>query len=937
MEDDGTLGMSLTSLEKARGVSGLPFSLNIPGYQLKNELGKGSFGTVYEALRQQTGQRVALKIVFHEGRLHWEYFGRELALLLDLEDHPYTLTVLDADLEHEPPYIVTPLVEGGSLSAHKGKPVPQVLRWIAQIAEALRYIHSKGVIHCDVKPSNVLVVQGGESIRVGDFGQSRRTVDGEVVWGTIGYMAPEQCLSEPGKRVTPSVSWDVYGFGATAYWLLTGRRARIQDSDQERMDGLSTALERADYYSQCLRENPLVAIRSLNPAVDPALAAIIERCLVIDPAGRTQAMRDVLEDLDRRRRGQPLLCLRPWSTRYRLTVALRRRTIQLSLLLLLLAVITAFYSLRVEREHQFAFHTESGIHAQESGRVEEAYLHWLAALHYRPGDAATRLRLSFMPVLRTFPHDGEVNDVSFSRSGRFLATASSDSTGRIWEVATGREIAKIQHRGRVQQIAFSPTDENLVATASWDGTCVLFDVAARRVRATLDHGAGTPGITSVIISPDGKLMATAGDDGSIRLWTIPEAKRLPLQAIASGKSGEIQHLAFNADSTLLGGLSSSQTAEVWDTSNGKAASDPMPSHGEINDIEFSPSGELATASDDRTVRLWEIPGGRLERTYKHDSRVNAVAFSGHRMAAGQDDGTVRVWDSESTPFDLPHARPVRTLDFSRDGSMLAVGTGAKKVLWSAGEPNGATRIWNVPKRQPVTDGLPQDGPVNEVLFHPDGHSLVTASGNGRRVTSLFPGSARLWEVPAGAQPAVEAPPVSSGGLQATVLNGSKAVVTDQGREIVSVTHGAKIGINEAALSPDGKLLLTAGEDGLARIWRVSGGGAVASLAHEGPVTAVVFSPSGERVVTASTSWNGVNSVRIWDTATAIPVSPPLDVQDPIVQIFFAENALIARAAGASYRWQMHIRSLSDRALGEDIVDRLRAHLDPVTGVVEPLP
>ncbi|CAN0495368.1 unnamed protein product, partial [Phaeothamnion confervicola] len=185
----------------------------------------------------------------------------------------------------------------------------------------------------------------------------------------------------------------------------------------------------------------------------------------------------------------------------------------------------------------------------------------------------------------------------------------------------------------------------------------------------------------------------------------------------------------------------------------------------------------------------------------------------------------------------------------------AVGTGTKKVLWSAAEPNGATRIWNVPKRQPVTDGLPQDGPINEVLFAPDGHSLVTASGNGRRVASLFPGSARLWEVPAGAGPAVEAPAAPTGGLQATVLNGSKAVVTNQGQEVVSVTHGAKIGINQASLSPDGKLLLTAGEDGLARLWRVSGGVPVASLAHEGPVTACAFTPSGERIVTASTSWN----------------------------------------------------------------------------------
>ncbi len=573
---DDTLNMSLASLEKSKEASQQVFEVEIPGYEIKSELGRGSFGIVYEAIRLQTGQRVALKLVTHERRLHWEYFARELALLLDLEDHPYTLTVLDAKLDGEHPYIVTPLVEGGSLQNSAKHDLKSVERWIVQVAEALHYIHSKGVIHCDLKPSNIYL-STSDSIRVGDLGQSRRLMEGEGALGTLGFMAPEQCSLDPEKRVLPSVRWDVYGFGATAYWLLTGVRPRISESDQQEMARLSGVFSRASYYCDCLRLNPLIPVRKLNPKVDFELSVIVEGCLRVDPEKRTPSIADVLDDLRRRQKVEPLQCLRPWTPTYLLGVALRRRAVQFLLVLLLVLAVAGYALYQGAQDRMFAAHTESGIHAQESGRSEEAYLHWLAALRFRTGDKTTLQRLAFLPIQATYPHEDVVRSLSISCDNQVLATASADGTCALWSLETGAQLDVVRHKADVREVAFSPTDPNLLVTASWDGTAIVYDRAARSTLRVLTHEQDgyAPGLTNLGISPDGKQVAIADDNGGIRLWTLATGQGVALERAPESDEGVFQQLAFYPQGGLLAGLTRGQTARVWDTNSGKLVSPPL--------------------------------------------------------------------------------------------------------------------------------------------------------------------------------------------------------------------------------------------------------------------------------------------------------------------------------------------------------------------------
>lgn len=933
---DETLNMSLASLEKSKEASQQVFEFEIPGYELKSELGRGSFGIVYEAIRLQTGQRVALKLVTHERRLHWEYFARELALLLDLEDHPYTLTVLDAKLDGEHPYIVTPLVEGGSLQNSGKSELKSVGRWIVQVAEALHYIHSKGVIHCDLKPSNIYL-STSDSIRVGDLGQSRRLIEGEGALGTLGFMAPEQCSLDPDKRVLPSVLWDVYGFGATAYWLLTGVRPRISETDQEEMARLSGVFLRASYYCDCLRQNPLVPVRKLNPKVDYELAAIVEGCLRVEPDKRTPTINDVLDDLRRRQNGEPLHCLRPWTPDYLVRVALRRRAVQFLLVLLVVLAVAGYALYQGAQDRMFYAHTESGIHAQESGRSEEAYLHWLAALRYRARDKTTLQRLAFLPIRATYPHEDVVRSLSISCDNEVLATASADGTCALWSLETGEQLDLLRHKADVREVAFSPTDPNLLITASWDGTAIVYDRAARATLRVLTHEQDgyAPGLTNLCISPDGKQVAIADDNGGIRLWTVATGQALSLERAAESEEGVFQQLAFHPRGGYFAGLTRGQTARVWDTSSGFLVSPPLEHPGEVTDLQFHPALPILASCQERSVRLWEIVSGKQQTKWVHEAGINLMSYSpkGDYLAAAGNEGSVRIWDSVGKSFDFPHSRPVRSLSFSREGNLLAVGTGQKSILWSTIEPNGAARVWDLNKKIPVSEVFPHDGPISQVLFHPDGRHVLTASGSERGLASLYRGLARSWviHVPQVASP--EAGTGSSKGHRVKRVSPSEIEVnSSDGQVLAKITHGSNIQINEFALSPDQKWLITGAEDWTARIWSIPGGQALFKpFPHDGAVQAVEVSPDGAWIASACDFWTGspASAVRLWDAATGEPISPPLHCAERLTGLTFLEGGKKIRGSwsNGSLVWDISPPSSSYAALKGEISHRLRCSLD----------
>lgn len=275
----------------------------LPGYRLDRPLGEGTFGQVWSGVQLSTGQQVAIKVLHRLEAVH--DLEREVERLRQVSQHPHVVSLLDANLHQRPPFLVLPLLQG-SLSQQAGPSPHQVVTWLEQAATALQYVHARGVLHCDLKPANLLL-DDNSGLRVADFGQALlQQSDRDQRLGTLFFMPPEQ--AQVGVPTLPSVSWDIYALGATFYQLLTGRPPRCHPAFQEQLSGCSGSREVLKLYADQLPLQPLIPLSVLRPDLDADLAALIEHCLHSQPERRYADMGSLLDDLRRRQNHLPLRC-----------------------------------------------------------------------------------------------------------------------------------------------------------------------------------------------------------------------------------------------------------------------------------------------------------------------------------------------------------------------------------------------------------------------------------------------------------------------------------------------------------------------------------------------------------------------------------------------------------------------------------------------------
>jgi hypothetical protein len=283
----------------------------VPGYDIKEFLGEGSYGEVWVAVdANNPGRRVAVKFYTRRGG-DWALLAREVEKLNFLATDRYVVQLLDVGWSAEPPYYVMEFLERGSLAQRleQGGPLPvhEALAVFRDVVLGVVNAHNRGVLHCDLKPANVLLGPDGKP-RLADFGQSRLRHEQAPALGTLFYMAPEQA----DLRATPDARWDVYALGALLYTLLTGeppyRDAPGADALQEGM----LLEERLTRYRTLLETSPRPTRHRRVPGVDRALADVIDRCLAVNPARRfpnAQAVLDALDARALRRARRPLLVL----------------------------------------------------------------------------------------------------------------------------------------------------------------------------------------------------------------------------------------------------------------------------------------------------------------------------------------------------------------------------------------------------------------------------------------------------------------------------------------------------------------------------------------------------------------------------------------------------------------------------------------------------
>lgn len=273
---------------------------DVPGYRMEKLLGQGSFGQVWIATNLNTGRIVAIKFYLQGSGVNWSLLTREVKNLVSMSGNRAIVQVLEVGWDASPPYYVMEYLEHGSLEdliSNLGTiPILRAVDLFSEVASGLNHSHGKGVLHCDLKPANILLGPDLEP-RIADFGQSRLTDEQTPSLGTLFYMAPEQA----DLNAVPDARWDVYALGSILYCMLVGEPPYRNDDVVDSLNQSVSLQERLAKYRQAIFTSPFPREHYRVRGIDSWLTDIIDRCIAKRPEDRFANIQQVLAAIERRR------------------------------------------------------------------------------------------------------------------------------------------------------------------------------------------------------------------------------------------------------------------------------------------------------------------------------------------------------------------------------------------------------------------------------------------------------------------------------------------------------------------------------------------------------------------------------------------------------------------------------------------------------------
>jgi WD40 repeat protein/serine/threonine protein kinase len=827
-----------------------------------------------------------------------------------------------------------------------------VARVGVQVADALDYAHKQGILHRDVKPSNLLLDTHG-TVWVTDFGLAKVVGPGEAaenltrtgdVLGTLRYMSPEALDGRTDARS------DVYGLGLTLYELLALRPA-FDATDRSKLIKQVTGAEPA-------------RLEWLNPAIPRDLATVVHKAMERDAALRYASAAELAADLQRfiddepikaRRLGLSERCRR-WC---RHNPAVAGLTAAVFVLLVAVAAVASVGLVQTalalgreaEQRHTAEQEREAARAAEARARAEAAWsrrvlydadMHLAAQLWESPNGPA-RAVLDLLETHRPRPGEDDLRDFAWhyqwrlchdtltlpGHSGPPLVALAAD--GHIVTFDGAHVLRRWDRAGRVVG-SWSPetvegeryrwdlsADGALLAAGTARGDVILYDTATGRKGLVLEGPAAVAGLS---FAPDGPWLATAHEDDTARVWDVRDGK--PRATIGlQGSAFEHCVLGPRGEALLLGGQPDHSQASLY-----RPGGAPPLVRGlttSLGSVACSPDGRWFAAGDGMAVVLWDATTGEpINKLPSPEGGAYAMAFSpdGSRLALGGVEGLVTVWDPVGRQRLLQlkgHTAQVTRLRFGADGkSLVSAAADGTAKLWDLSAREGFRRL------PPVGDG---DTHTPWLAYSPDSRWLAVAGrptrlwdARTRRPGRPFEPAVRAAFSPDGKTLALGD---GEGRVQLCDVDTGRVLRTWEGRPDERGEFRKVVGA--LAFSPDGRLLAagfgaaTWWEDDYeqsARVWDVASGQAVQALAHQNAVPALAFSADGTLLATASRDgalrlwpagrWQEVRTLRGSNRFNALAFAPRGDLlatsgDDFVIRLWDAASGQVLRVLqGHSY-------------------------------------
>jgi WD40 repeat protein/tRNA A-37 threonylcarbamoyl transferase component Bud32 len=686
-------------------------------FQIIKHLGGGGFGQTYlaEDLKRSSNLPCVVKQLKPKScnpetlQTARALFQREVEALYLLGNHPQIPRLIDDFEEDEQFYLVQEFIEGSELKQELpvGQQLSeaQVIRLLQEILQILEFVHDQGVIHRDVKPSNLIRRQQDGQLVLIDFGAvkqvSTHITDTEtqttltVAIGSPGFMPNEQL---GGK---PRFCSDIYAVGMLGIQAVTGIPANQLPEDPRTSEIIWRVKEALPV--------------DVDIKVSPQLAHVLDKMVRYDYRQRYQSATEALQALTALNHCCPsvpsdasatyTLTKLPASAQTTATATLHPQTSSSRR-----QIIPGFFDTPSHTQVKQETHKVGVVTSEKTFKLHKlkgfgigvvTTVALTAGISYVPNFKDLSIN-SLLPSKQNYAlvktltgHSKQVNAIAVTPDGRTLVTGCVDNTVKLWNLPDGKPLLTLSgHSDKVKSIAIS-SDGQTIASGSGDKTIKLWNLKTGKLLRTL--GGHSSYVLSVAFSPNGQTLISSSADKSVQLWDVGTGKLLQT---LSGHSGWVYSIAISSDGQTLATASDDRTIKLWHLPTGKLMGTlPEPSGNVVRSVMFSPDGKTLISGSFNKIHLWNVEnlqagcqdGQSCSPAKTFSARlgvVNAIAITpdGQTLASGSKDKTIKLWNLKTGQLKETISEvsdEVHSLTFTPDG----------KTLVSGGSEDGSIEIW----------------------------------------------------------------------------------------------------------------------------------------------------------------------------------------------------------------------------------------------------